>query len=197
MTSAAASATSAATSVRRARFLPAPAVVRCPPSFSATAVASGARCRSGARPEDRAGREADAERDCEHAEVERNVGRPRQALAIRGDQPAKADHRDAEPEDRARERQQTSLHHELPQEPPPPGAERKPHRELLVARFSAREQQIREVGARDQQDEDDRALQHEHRRLRTPHDLRLQRVEADAMSLRVRRVRTVGRAGRP
>ena len=124
MTSATASATSAATRPRRIRLRPAPAVVLVPPSFSASDVASGARCSSGARPNTAPVASPIDEREREDAEVERDIRRARQALRIRRNQRAHAGDRDAKAERRAGERQQAPFDHELTQQPPASGAER-------------------------------------------------------------------------
>ena len=193
MTSATASATSAATSARRIRLRPAPAVRRsCRlPSTPAT-VASGARCSSGASPNTAPRRQPDDEREREDAEIERDVRRTRQAVRIGRNQRAHADDaRRPGPSAAPANESRQPFDHELTQQPPASRAERGADRELLVPRFGAREQQVGQVRARDQQHEDDRALQHEHGGPRAADNLHLQRVEPQTMVLRVRRVRTV------
>ena len=59
------------------------------------------------------------------------------------------------------------------------GAQRGPNRELLLPGCRAGEQQVGDVRARDQQDEADRAKQHEYRRLRVAEHLIAQRHEGD------------------
>ena len=60
-------------------------------------------------------------------------------------------------ERRAAERKQQALDQQLTHEQPSAGAERRADRHLLLARCGAREQHVRDVGARDEQ-------QHAHRR---------------------------------
>ena len=63
---------------------------------------------------------------------------------------------------------------ELPQHPPPPGANRLADRELLLALRAAHEEQIRNVGARDQEHRTDGPEQHEQRGPRLVRELLLQ-----------------------
>ena len=71
----------------------------------------------------------------------------------------------------AGERQQHALGHELAEEPAAARAERGPHRELPMPRFRARQQQVGEVRARNQQHESDGRLQHPDRAARAADDL--------------------------
>ena len=60
--------------------------------------------------------------------------------------------------------QHAAFGEELTHQPAASGAERGAHGQLALPRRSAREQQVRDVGAGDQQDECDGAEQHEQRR---------------------------------
>ena len=135
-----------------------------------------------------AGRERDGEREHQHPRVDREVARAREAVGKRGDQRAESRDGHGQAERGAGCREHAPFGHELREQAPAARAERRPHGEFLVPRFGARQQQVRQIRARDQQDEQHRALQHPHRRPRAADDLRLQRIEAQAMRRRVRRV---------
>ena len=69
---------------------------------------------------------------------------------------------------------------ELPDQPQPARAERRAQRHLVLPGGRAREQQVRDVGARDEQHERHRAEERQERRPRVLDDVVLQRHDADA-----------------
>ncbi len=126
--------------------------------------------------------------NAEDARVDAHRCRTRQAVGKCSEQRAHAGNGDADAERGAGRRQQQAFRHELAQQPHPARAERSAYRKLAMPRFSTRQQQVRKIGARDQQYERDRALQHPDRARGAADDLRLQRVVPQPMTLRVRRV---------
>ena len=78
-----------------------------------------------------------------------------------------------QPKRAAGDRQQHAFGHELPEQPAAAGAKRRAHRELAVTCLGARQQQVREVRAGDQQHEADRGLQHPDRAAGAAEDLLL------------------------
>jgi len=58
--------------------------------------------------------------------------------------------------------EQAAFDDRLPEQTPASRAQRRADGKFLAPRLGAREEQRRQVGARDEQDEDDRALQHPH-----------------------------------
>jgi hypothetical protein len=71
------------------------------------------------------------------------------------------------------------------------GAERRANRDFLPARQRTREQEIGDVGARDEQHESDGANQHDERAPDVADDLFLQRHDAEGQSA-VGRIRQAG-----
>ena len=94
----------------------------------------------------------------------------------------------------AGDRQQRALGQQLAHEPAAPGAERRAHRELAAAPQHARQHQVRDVRAGDQQHAADGAQQHEQRRPRAQRQLvaEAHRRRGEARALRVG-IRVVGR----
>ena len=98
------------------------------------------------------------------AEIDRELEEPRrvdrrQAL----DQPHRAE-RDGDAADAAGQREHDALGEQLADDAPTAGADRQPHADLALARGAAREQQVGDVGARDQQDDEHRGGEHAHLR---------------------------------
>ena len=79
------------------------------------------------------------------------------------DEQAAAPVRDAEAGERARGREQQDLDEQLAREAPARRAQRQAHAELVASRGGARQEQIGDVGAGDQQHERDHGHRHEHR----------------------------------
>jgi hypothetical protein len=108
--------------------------------------------------EDHAGQDGEGEREREHAHIQCDVRFARQRK--RRDLPAQQLHQSvAEPEaGRPADRgEQDVFGEKLPNEPPAARADRGAHRHLAFARHAARERQVREIRAANQQ-------QHPHRR---------------------------------
>ena len=104
--------------------------------------------------------EADGGEEREDLRVHRELDPVGLADILRGGvEQADANVREAESEQTAQDREQYALDEQLPHDTPPCGAERDPHGHLTRARGRAREQQVCDVGAGDQEDERDRAHQ--------------------------------------
>ena len=85
-----------------------------------------------------------------------------------------------QPEHAAHQRQHDALGQQLPHDPAAAGAHRRADRDLPLADGRAHQQQVRDIRARDQQDEGDRAQQHPQRRPHVADDDLLHRLDAEA-----------------
>ena len=103
-----------------------------------------------------------AEREEEHRQVERDLRfvRDRVRRHERRESPAGRRRRAAVPSDAGGEREDQALGQQLPHQPPAARAERRADGHLALARRRPRQQQVRDVRARDQQQQPDRAEQH-------------------------------------
>ena len=142
-------------------------------------------------------RNRDPHREDEHPDVQLAGETPRRVQQIRRgqrEQPSDAPRRDDDAERAAGEREHRALRQQLADDAPAPGAERLAYRHLACARSAARQQQVRDVGARDQQHEDDRAHEHQQRRRRVAGVDVPQRgkVRAPAFQVRVRLLHLLG-----
>jgi hypothetical protein len=141
--------------------------------------------------EDQSRRHGDAECEREHAPVERDLERARNADRVAGEERAEAGVAERGAECAADERKQHTFGQKLTQQPEAAGAEGRTDRELFLPRLGPRQNQVREVGAGDQQNEADRALQHPQRRADGADDITLQRLRLDHVSGRGSPVRHV------
>ncbi len=130
------------------------------------------------------------EREEEDVGIEADLLRARDRTGVRHLDQLHAAEREQEPEHRADTRKQNAFSGELTGQPHGAGAERAPNGDLAAPRFRARQQEIRDVHARDQQDERDRAEQHEQRRTNVGDDLGLQRETHNVVKLGMKAVRT-------
>ena len=106
----------------------------------------------GHRREDRRGEERHHHGESENRRRRRRVDRNERRAAERGrDDDARAEIRDEDARRAAGQREHEPAREHLADEPPPARAERRPHRELK--RLRAREQQVREIRAGNEQDE--------------------------------------------
>ena len=122
---------------------------------------------------DQTGDDRHAEREGQDRRIDGHFGGARQAARINAQQSVDTNAREKQSEETADNREQHPLGHELPQQPAAPGTQRGPHRELAMARLRAREQQVGEIRARDQQHESNRGLQHPDRAAGAADDLLL------------------------
>jgi hypothetical protein len=114
----------------------------------------------GSEAEHDAGGDRHAEREQQHERIDRDFRRARKARGIDANQRLDARARDHEAERATHEREQDAFGQELAQQASASGAERRADRKLAAPCFGAREQQVGQVRARDQQYEADRDLQH-------------------------------------
>ena len=122
--------------------------------------------------------------------MQRRLDRGRELPRAHRDEPAHA--RDAEDEtsDPANRRQHDSFGQHLPHEPPLPGAERRPDRQLATPSGRPHQEQIRDVGARNQQHEQHAALQDQQRRAHVADQLIAHADREPAEAARLRELRT-------
>ncbi len=113
---------------------------------------------------------------------------PGDAARIGGGQKAQAAESEQDPQGRARKRKQHAFDHELLEQSPEPGADGGAHGNLPPARLGAREQQVGDVDAGDEQHEDDRAQQNQHGPPDVLHDLIAKTGHYDGMELGVEMV---------
>ena len=116
----------------------------------------------------------------DHLAVDGNRREPREARRRQRLKELRAPRRDQQACGAADQAEQQAFGQHLAQQSTPPGAERRPNRELALPRGGAREQQVRDVGAGDQQDEAHRTEQDDQRPLDVTHDLFVHRHEADS-----------------
>ena len=180
-----ASATSPTTSSDRA-LLWRNARARRPAAFLQRGVEVGARSlQRREQTEQDAGAERDDHRERQHAPVERDgrsvFAETRQVGGVDREQRSNGD--DAERPDRARRRRATAPRFRSSSwrmMRPRLGADRGSNRDLALARGRAHQQQVRDVRARDQQHEADRADQHQQRRAHVLDERFLKRRDAEA-----------------
>jgi hypothetical protein len=131
---------------------------------------SGARAARAERGHD-AGGDAGEDGEDDREETYAYVGRGRQGLrrlVVRERPDERLPHPvgQQETQEAARERKDHGLHEVLADQAEPPRAERDPHRDLLLARGGAGEEEARDVRAGDQEDEADHAHEHDERGAR-------------------------------
>ena len=119
------------------------------------------RLQRGREAEDHAGRQRQYQRECEHTRIHRDV-RVAWQRERRDDQFEAVHHRvaDQDPEGAADRGEQDVLGEKLPQQPPASSAERGAHGDVALARRAARERQVRQVHATDEQQHPHGAEQH-------------------------------------
>ena len=175
-------ATSATTSRLRSRRRelpkpPSPCALR-PPAFIDVVEVHACRAQRRREAEQDAGDDRDAEREREDRAVERDGVEPGNVAGIDVADDLQRAVRDEQTGGAAEQAEQQALGQQLPDEPLPARAERGADRDFLLTAGRARQQQVRDVRARDQQHERHRSEQHENRQ---PH------VADDGLDQRARR----------
>jgi hypothetical protein len=122
-----------------------------------------AHLERGQRAEEQAGRERDERRERQHAAVDPDLGQARHALRLERQQRVDQAPGEERAERAAYQREQQALGEQLAHDAAAARPERRAQRELALARADAREQQVRDVHARHEQHQPDRAEQHEQR----------------------------------
>ena len=138
--------------------------------------------------EEQAGGHRHRDRKDQDDRIDAQFARAGQGGRIHANERLHAKPRHHQPERAAGDGQQQAFRHELTDQMPAPGAQGGAHGELTMARLGAREQQVREIGAGDQQDESDGRLQHPDRAAGAPdqllpHRLHLQDVTCAGLGL--------------
>ena len=162
-------------------------------SFSSVTRSGRDACSAGARPQRSAGRHRHRQREAQDAWVEVQVeGAHLQERWTVGPQDGARPVGDDQPADAANHGQQQALGEELLNQPPPAGANRQPHRNLLPAAAGARQQQVGDVAAGNQQHQAD----HGHAEAAREHQLLLERRREGCLGQRSQRERAAAIVGR-
>ena len=135
-------------------------------------------------PEHGAGGDRQQHGEQQDGRIDRHLVGSREAVGIQAHDGLDARAREDETERAAEQRQQDALGHELAEQPSAAGAERGADRELPASRLGAGDQQVREVGAGDQEHERDRSLEDPDRPPGAADNLLLQRLHLQPMSVR-------------
>ena len=135
-------------------------------------------CRDDA--EEQAGEQGCAKGIRDHLAVDRDGREPREARRRQGLKKLRTPRSDQQACSATDQTEQQAFGQHLAQQSAPSGAERRPNRELALPRGGAGEQQVRDVGAGDQQDEAHRTEQDDQRPLDVTHDLFVHRHQADS-----------------
>ena len=147
------------------------------------------RAKRRRRAEEQRRHDGDGARERQHPPVEREieehgVGLRRQLAHEELAAPA----RDQQPERGADRRQQEAFRQQLTHQPPPRRAERQAHAPLVTPRGRARQQQVGDVGARDQQHERDHDHDRHERLLVAAAELRVAGAGGDTQRERLLQV---------
>ena len=119
-------------------------------------------------------------REPKHAQIEADLSGERQRCAYEGNTDLDQQGGDADAGRGPEQTKQQCFGHELDDEPAATGTEGRANGHFLRSRHAAREQQVREIGTRDQQDEDDRAKCDVHRPAKIGTQVRIRkRIEGD------------------
>ena len=100
---------------------------------------------------DQPGDDRDHQRKAEHAGVEGDRGEPREVGRRQRHEDAQQSPGEADADQAAKHAERDRLAHHLPEQPAPTGAERGADREIALAHDRSRQQQVRDVGAGDQE----------------------------------------------
>ena len=152
-------------------------------SLSALLRSTERACKPGDEADEQAAGQRDRHREHRDADVEprRHETRERHR-ALRDEQGDRAAG-EQQAGDGAERRQHAALRNQLTQQPAAPGADRRADGNLAPARFRSGDQQVRDVGARDQQDERDRRHQRQQRGTQRAEQLDVERADLDAALL--------------
>ena len=119
----------------------------------------------GNHPKGHADDRRDGEGEHEHRSVEPNVAGAGQVWRTESDERANAGRRDEHSTDAAKHREKEALGEQLPNESTAARAERRPQREFATPLNAPREQEVRHIDARDDEDEHHRRENGKQRRL--------------------------------
>ena len=147
------------TSARRANCRERPAVPVRPPSFSTPVTSGRDNCSAGRSPNRMPVTIGENGGEEQHGAVERRFIEPRQVRRPQRDDDLQSRPRDREARGGAGDRQQHALGKQLRDDLPAAGAKRGAHRDFTAPHVGARQLQVRDVRARDQQHEANRSEQ--------------------------------------
>ena len=133
------------------------------------------------QPEDQAGDQRHREREDQGRQIDRHLVETREIRRRQREERRHAPARDDGTAEAGGERQHHALGEELADQAAASGADRRAHDDLAAARRGARQQQIGDVGAGDEQHEAHRAEQHEQRLPRRADDGLMERRDAHAL----------------
>ena len=146
--------------------------------------------------EDDRGHERDADGEQQHAPVDRRSGDAGNARRVPPGEEPHADPGERQAGGGADAGEHQALGQQLAHDPGRPRAERGAHRHLALARFRAREQQVGDVGAGDQQQEADRAEEQPDRAAHGADDFLAQR-QHHGVELHLRGIEALARSSSP
>ena len=124
----------------------------------------GAQCRGQPKQQTGSGRDAGGKREHAPVDAKRHVERSIRSAEKRHERTARHVCQ-PRPQQRARHGQQHAFGHEFGDQSPARGAKRLPHGRVALARAGSRQQEVREVGARDEQHKTCHREQHPERRF--------------------------------
>ena len=144
-----------------------------------------ARVNGRRKAEQDAAGERDGDRKQRDAHVHARLDEARKRHRARRHEHADGEPRDQQTGNRTRRREHASFGDELTQQPRPPGAERRSNGDFTLPRLRSRDEEVRHVGARDEEHEGDRRHQSEERGAQQSEQLHVERAHVDR-ALRIR-----------
>src|SRR5436309_4189250 len=129
--------------------------------------------------EDQTGRERDDHRERKHGAVDADLLNVRQVEPAQRAKDAGAPEREQQPQRAAEQREQRAFGQQLADQAKPSGAESGADGDLALARRRARQQQVRGVGAGDEQNESDRTEENQKGKLHVRDHMLVQADELD------------------
>ena len=140
--------------------------------------------------------ERDRRGDEDRGEIDRHAVDARHSAGASATNPLNAHDATSRPSTPPADREHRAFGHELPGQLAGARTERLPDRDLLASSCRPREDEMRDVDARDQQEQADAPQQHEHRRRHTADDVVLQRLDPRSPAV-LERDSPTGTAGSP
>ena len=130
--------------------------------FQGVVKGRGAHVNDGRQAEGDAGGHTDGQGEEQHLPIDADFGDAGDAAGIGGDQQAESAEGQEDAEDRAGEGEQDAFDDELLKEASQPGADGSADGDFAAAGFGARQQEVGHIDAGDEQNEANRAEEHEH-----------------------------------
>ncbi len=120
---------------------------------------------------DHARQQGEPHGESQHRRLQCNCRQPGHLLRAHGHKGPDASEAQREPADTSKHREDHALGQHLTKQPSPAGAKRRADRELTISARGPHEQKVGDVGAGDQEDEQDEQLQEVEGRAKVPHEL--------------------------